>query len=125
MEEIFKSLIEENFHQQIFDFLQEEIRDNYDEYDLTIRADVVQDVVEASLDNVDISRVYNINQDDDEVNFNILVSCDIEIGDYAYGENIPETIPQWFQLSCSAILKNAELADFSVDGIEAYNKQRE
>jgi putative DNA primase/helicase len=29
---------------------------------------------------------------------------------------------KWFQLRCSALLKNAALEDFSVNGIEAYNK---
>lgn len=122
MNNLFKSMIEENFHQEIFDSLQDEIMDNYAEYDLTLRANLVQEVLEASLDGIEILRVSNINQDDEEVSFDVLVSCDIEIGDYAYGENIPESICQWFQLNCSAILDNAVLENFNVNGIEAYNK---
>ncbi|WP_205598683.1 hypothetical protein [Clostridium niameyense] len=52
----------------------------------------------------------------------MLVSCNIQISDYAYNENISEPICQWFKLSCSAILENATLKDFTVDEIEAYNK---
>lgn len=122
MDEIFKSMIEDHFHQTIYDSLEREITDNYSDYDLTLRANVVNDVLEASLDDIEILRVSNIVQDDEEVDFNILVSCDIEIVDYAYGENISESICQWFQLRCSALLKNAALEDFSVNGIEAYNK---
>lgn len=122
MNNLFKSMIEEKFHQEIFDSLQDEIMDNYAEYDLTLRANLVQEVLEASLDGIEILRVSNINQDEEEVNFDVLVSCDIEIGDYAYGENIPESICQWFQLNCSAILDNAVLENFNVNGIEAYNK---
>lgn len=122
MNEIFKSMIEEHFHQTIFDSLQSEIMDNYNDYDFTLRANVVNEVLEASLDNIEILRVYNIVQDEEEVDFNILVSCDIEIGDHAYGEDILEDVCQWFELDCSALLKNASLEDFTVDGIEAYNK---
>ena len=35
MNEVFKSMIEEHFHQSIFDSLQREIMDNYNDYDLT------------------------------------------------------------------------------------------
>ncbi|MFA9423468.1 MAG: hypothetical protein ACERLG_07805 [Sedimentibacter sp.] len=124
MGEIFKNIIEEHFYQEILNSLRDEIMNNYCHYDLTIRANVVQEVLEASLKNMDIMRVYNINQDDEEICFNALVSCSIEIGDYVYGENVSESVCQWFELSCSAILENTELKDFSVDEIKAYNKQR-
>lgn len=122
MNDFFKSMIEEQFFQEIFDTLQEDIMNNYADYDLTLRANDVQEVLEATLDNIQILKVNNINQDDEEVSFDVMVSCDIEIGDYAYEENISESICQWFKLSCSAILENATLDDFSVDDIEAYNK---
>ena len=122
MNNVFKNIIEDNFHQDIFNFLQEEIVDNYDRYDLTLRANVVQEVLEASLDNIDVLRIFDINQDEKNVNFNMLISCDIEISDYAYNENVSESICQWFELSCSAILENATLKDLTVDEIKAYNK---
>lgn len=122
MKDLFKKMIEDNFHRDIFNSLQEEIMDKYDQYDLTLRANVVQEVLEASLDSIDVLRIFDINQDEEDVTFNMLVSCNIEISDYAYDENISELICQWFNLSCSAILENATLKDFTVDEIEAYNK---
>lgn len=122
MNEIFKKMIEDNFYGDIFNSLQTEITDNYDEYDLTLRANVVQEVLEAELDSIDVLRIFDINQDEEDVTFNMLVSCNIQISDYAYDENISESICQWFNLSCSAILENATLKDFTVDEIEAYNK---
>lgn len=122
MNDIFKKIIEDNFYQEIFNSLQTEIMDNYDQYDLTLRANVVQEVLEAELDSIDVLRIFDINQDEEDVIFNMLVSCNIEISDYAYDENISESICQWFELSCSAILENATLKDFTVDEIKAYNK---
>ncbi len=122
MNEIFKSMIEEHFYQNIFESLQNEIMDNYDQYDLALRANVVNEVLEASLDNIELLRILDIKQDAEEISFGILVSCDIEIGDYAYRETILESVRQWFKLSCSATLQNAALKNFTVDGIEAYNK---
>lgn len=49
MNDIFKKMIEDNFYGDIFNSLQTEITDNYDEYDLTLRANVVQEVLEAEL----------------------------------------------------------------------------
>ncbi|MBC2399683.1 MAG: hypothetical protein LKF87_08150 [Clostridium tyrobutyricum] len=122
MKDLFKKMIEDNFHRDIFNSLQEEIMDKYDQYDLTLRANVVQEVLEASLDSIDVLRIFDINQDEKKVNFNVLISCDIEISDYAYNENISELVCQWFKLKCSAILENAVLKDFTVKKIEAYNK---
>lgn len=122
MNDYFKSMIEEQFYQQIFDTLQDEIMNNYSGYDLTLRARDVIEVLEATLDNIEILRVNNIKQDDEEVSFDILVNCDIEIGDYFAKENISESIRQWFKLSCSAVLDNASLSDFVINDIEAYNK---
>lgn len=122
MNDYFKCMIEEQFYQQIFDALQDEIMNNYSEYDLTLRARDVIEVLEAELDNIEILRVNNIKQDDEEVSFDILVNCDIEIGDYFAKENISESIRQWFKLSCSAVLDNASLSDFVINDIEAYNK---
>ncbi|ABN52965.1 MAG TPA: hypothetical protein DEF39_04355 [Hungateiclostridium thermocellum] len=122
MNDYFKGMIEEQFYQQIFDTLEDEIMNNYSEYDLTLRARDVIEVLEATLDNIEILRVNNIKQDDEEVSFDILVNCDIEIGDYFAKENISESIRQWFKLSCSAVLDNASLSDFVINDIEAYNK---
>lgn len=122
MNELFKSIIEEQFYQEIFDSLQDDIMNNYGQYELTLRANMVQEVLEASLDDIEILKVFGIKQDEEEVSFDVLVSCDVEIGDYFAGENIYESVCQWFKLSCSAVLQSAALKDFSVDGIEAYNK---
>ena len=47
MNDYFKCMIEEQFYQQIFDTLQDEIMNNYSEYDLTLRARDVIEVLEA------------------------------------------------------------------------------
>lgn len=122
MDNLFKDMLVEHFEQEIYNFLEDHIANNYDQYDLTLRANVVNEVLEASLDLAEILRVYNIKQDGSDVSFNMLVSCVIEIGDYFAGENITESVCQWFELNCSAVLENAVLTDFSIDGIEAHNK---
>jgi hypothetical protein len=122
MTEMFKEILQKDFYQEIFDALNEELTDNYDEYDLTIRANVVNEVLEASLDDIQILRVFNFNQEDDEFEFDILVNCDIEIGDYFAKESIQESVPQWFQLNCSAVLEGHSFENFSINSIQVYNK---
>ncbi|MGF7184752.1 hypothetical protein GGQ84_000837 [Desulfitispora alkaliphila] len=122
MTELFKEILQRDFYQEIFDALNGEITNKYDEYDLTMRANVVHEVLEASLDDIQILRVFNFNQEDDDFEFDILVNCDIEIGDYFARESIQESVPQWFQLNCSAVFEGQSLEDFSINSIEAYNK---
>lgn len=122
MTEMFKEILQRDFYQVIFDALNEELTDNYDKYDLTIRANVVNEVLEASLDDIQILRVFNFNQEDDEFEFDILVNCDIEIGDYFAKESIQESVPQWFQLNCNAVLDGHSFDNFSINSIEVYNK---
>ncbi|MGR6836726.1 hypothetical protein [Syntrophomonas erecta] len=74
MNEIFKSMIEEHFYQNIFESLQNEVTDNYDQYDLALRANVVNEVLEASLDNIELLRILDIKQDAEEISFDILVA---------------------------------------------------
>jgi hypothetical protein len=122
MIEMFKLMIEERCYDDIYSAMNNEISDNYDRYDLETRTNVVNEILSASLDHVEILRVYNVKQDSDGVTFTALVSCDIEVGDYAYGENISEDICQWFELNCSADLGGDGINNISVDTIAAYNK---
>lgn len=119
---MFDKILEEKFHQQIYDALNDDVMENYDQYDLTRRADLVNEALSAYVDSIEIIRVSDISQEDSEVYFKVLVSASIDIEDYAYGEDVSENITQWFQLSCSALLEDAEMDDFSVDEIEIYNK---
>ncbi len=52
MTELFKEILQRDFYQEIFDALNGEITNKYDEYDLTMRANVVHEVLEASLDDI-------------------------------------------------------------------------
>ena len=122
MIEMFKGILEKDFYQEIFDVLNDEITDNYHEYDLTLRADVVNEVLGASVEDFQILRVFNFNQEDEEFKFELLVNCDIEISDYFAQETIEESVPQWFKLKCSAILEGDSFGDFCINNIEVYNK---
>ena len=119
---MFESMIKEKFYDDIFNTLNEDITDNYHHYDLDTRCRDVNEVLSASLDQFELIQVRNIHQEEEEVSFNLLVSCDIEVEDYAYGETIGEVICQWFELNCSAILENGMLDEFTVEGFAAYNK---
>lgn len=123
MGDTFKNLIEQHFHAEMYEALSDEVEANYAEYDLTRRANIAQEVLEANVNGIELLKVSDIEQDDDEVSFKVLVNSCIEIGDYAYGEEISEEVAQWFELSCSAILEDAELTDFSVDDIKICNKK--
>lgn len=122
MIERFKEILENDFYQEIFDVLNDEITDNYTEYDFTLRADVVNEVLGASLEDIQILRVSNFNQEDEEFKFDVLVNCDIVITDYFAKETIEESIPQWFKLKCSSILEGDSFDDFCINHLEAYNK---
>ena len=119
---LFKQMIKQRFFDDIHCAMSEEITDNYDRYDLETRTYKVNEILAATLDGVEIITIRNIEQDSDEVTFGALVSCDIEVEDYAYGENISEDICQWFELNCSATLDNTGLDNLSVDTITAFNK---
>ncbi len=122
MTELFKQMVEENYYDEIFNELDQEIADNYCQYDLENRGNVVCEVLAASLDDIEIMRIYDIKQEEEEVIFKVLVSCYIEISDFAYKEDISEVICQWFELECSAVLEDTFLKDFTVDEISAFNK---
>lgn len=122
MIEIFKGILEKDFYEEIFDVLNNEITDNYSEYDLTQRADVVNEVLAASVEDIQILRVSNFNQDDDDFKFDVLVNCDIDIEDYIAREKVEESISQWFKLNCSSILEGDTFSDFCINHFQAYNK---
>ncbi|SHK17854.1 hypothetical protein SAMN02745163_03359 [Clostridium cavendishii DSM 21758] len=122
MDEIFKNLIEEHFHKEIFNSLQTEITNNYSIYNLTLRANLVRKVTKANLDDIDVLRVYSIQQEDKEIIFKVLINCRIEIEEYTYRKSISEKIRQWFEISCRSTLENAELISFVLEEIKAYNK---
>ncbi len=122
MIEMFKQMVEERCYDDIFSAMDSEISDNYDRYDLETRTNVVNEILSALLDHVEILRIYNVKQNSNELTFTVLVSCDIEVGDYAYGENVSEDICQWFELNCSADLDGDGVNNISVDAIAAYNK---
>lgn len=122
MIDMFKEILERDFYQQIFDVLNDEITDNYAEYDLTLRANTVNEVLGASVEDIQILRVFNFSQEDEEFKFDLLVNCDIEIADYFAKETIEESVSQWFKLKCSSILEGDSFSNFCINHFEAYNK---
>ncbi|AGL03775.1 hypothetical protein [Desulfoscipio gibsoniae] len=72
MIEMFKHMIEERCYDDIYSAMNNEISDNYDRYDLETRTNVVNEILSASLDHVEILRVYNVKQDSDGVTFTAL-----------------------------------------------------
>ena len=125
MADLFKQMIEERFFDDIYSVMSSQISDNYDHYDLGTKTEIVNEILAADLYGMEIITIRNIEQNSDEIIVSVLVNCYIEVEDYAYGETISDDICQWFELSCSATLDKAELRNFSVDSIAAFNTKED
>lgn len=122
MGDLFKSMIKEQYYNDIFSALDKDIAVNYSQYDLETRANEVSEVLNASLDHIEILHIRNIKQNETDLTFNLLVNCDIEVEDYMRRETVAEIVSQWFELGCSAILGDGALENFTITELGVYNK---
>jgi hypothetical protein len=117
----FEKLIDKTCFNKIFNAVSEYIDDNYRHLDLAERSNFIEEVQEASLDDLQILRISNIEQDDDIVKFDVIVNCDIEIEETVRRDRQVDSASQWFTVSCSAILDDS-LKNFKIAAIDIYNR---
>ncbi len=117
----FEKLIDKTCYNTIYKAVSEYIEDNYENLDLADRSNIIEEVHEASLDDLQIVRISNIEQDDDVVKFDVIVNCEIVIEETVRRDRQVDSASQWFTVMCNAILDGA-LKDFKVDTINIYSR---
>ncbi|RJQ40420.1 MAG: hypothetical protein C4550_03605 [Nitrospiraceae bacterium] len=117
----FEKLIDKTCYNTIYNAVSAYIDDNYRRLDLAERSNFIEEVQEASLDDLQILRISNIEQDDDIVKFDVIVNCEIVIEETVRRDRQVDSASQWFTVSCSAILDDV-LKNFKIDAIDIYNR---
>jgi len=118
---LFEKLIDKTCYDSMYKAVSEHIDDNFESLDLAERSNSIEEVQAASLEDMAIERVANIEQDDDAVKFDVIVSCEIEIEETVRRDRQVDAASQWFTLSCSAVLDGA-LKNFKVRAIDVYSR---
>lgn len=117
----FEKLIDKTCYNKIFNAVSAYIDNNYRYLDLAARSNFIEEVQEASLNDLQILRISNIEQDDDIIKFDVIVNCDIEIEETVRRDRQVDSASQWFTVRCSAILDDV-LKNFKIDSIDIYNR---
>jgi len=118
---LFEKLIDKTCYDSMYKAVSEHISDNYKDLGLAERSNIIEEVHDASLDDMEIQRLGNIEQDDDAVKFDVVVSCEIEIEETVRRDRQVDSASQWFTLSCSAVL-DGDLQNFKVSNIDVYSR---
>ena len=117
----FEKLIDKVCYDTIYRAASSYIDDNFESLDLAERSNSIEEVQVASLEDMAIQRVANIVQEDDDVKFDVIVSCEIEIEETVRRDRQVDSASQWFIVNCSAVL-DGELQNFKVKTIEVYSR---
>lgn len=115
----FRDVIQDLFYNEIFEELSSHVEENPSEIDC-ISYDV-ECPDEASLDFFEVKRVNIKKAPDDRLDFDVIVSADLVIGETVKRNRETDGVEQWFRISCSAVLDDG-ISDFTVQGVDVYNK---
>ncbi|HBY21563.1 MAG: hypothetical protein A2Y24_04675 [Clostridiales bacterium GWE2_32_10] len=116
----FEGELDRSCYNKLYKEMQKYIEDNCDSIEFHRKSNFVREVQFASLEEMGIERVTKIQQNDDNLTFNVIVSCDIEIEETVSRNRETDGVNQWFIASCSADF-DGELKNFKVNDIGAYN----
>lgn len=115
----FASYLRDNFYHEIFNALDEFIRENFE--GLGIRTPTINNPTSARLEDYEIKSFCFKN--DALLKFTIFVDAEIEIkGRTRYGFE-DDSLNRWFMLHCCGSLEN-QLKDFSIDKVEEYSRDQ-
>lgn len=95
------------------------IEDNFNRIDLTYGSNVIENVEQATLLDFELIKVDDINQDDDTLIFQVVVSAEIEIEETVRRDREVDCVCKWFTLTCSAEIDDI-LDSFAVKFIRVY-----
>lgn len=117
----FEKLIDKTCYDAIYKAVSAYIADNYEHLELAERSNFIEEVQDASLDDLQILRISNIELDDDVVKFDVIVNCEIVIEETVKRDRQVDSASQWFTVRCSAILDDA-LKNFKTAAIDIYGR---
>ena len=118
----FKDVIMDKFYDDIFITLSDFIEENPAKLDCNTHH--VQNPDDATLSDFEIITVRISKTKEHQIDFDVVVSAEIEIEEEVKRDREVDSVEQWFRVSCSAILDDG-ISDFSIFGINIYNRQRE
>lgn len=114
-------LINEQFYNPIFAVLSSYIADNYELLELASKLKSVEEPQAATLYDLEIKSITNINDLNDILTFDVITACDIEIEETIRRERECDSVHQWLRVQCSASF-DGEISDFRVRRITVYDR---
>ena len=108
-------------YNQLFEKMEVFIEDNVERLELDGKSNDVEQPQAATLNEMEIIRTANIKQKEDELFFDVVVSCDIEVEETVRRNREVDSVRQWFSASCSAIF-DGELKNLQVKHIAVYHR---
>ncbi|WP_010651618.1 helix-turn-helix domain-containing protein [Oceanobacillus massiliensis] len=118
----FRDVIEDRFYNEIFNELSIFVQSNPDK--LESKSNYVESPDEAELSDFEIKWVSITSSGGNEIQFDVILSAEIEIAETIKRNRETDGLQQWFRISCGAILEDG-LQDFGVIDVSVYMKQKE
>ena len=115
----FKKVVDKEILNAAYAPLASYIEDNFTRIDLTYNSNIVENVDQATLLDFEFIRVDDINQDDDILIFQVVVSAEIEIEETIRRDREVDCVHKWFVLTCSAEVDDISNS-FTVKSIRVY-----
>jgi hypothetical protein len=97
------------------------VEDNPNALELSCTSNFVDEPDGATLTDMEIIKTENCVIDEDEITFNTIVSCELEIEETVRRNRETDCASQWFRLKCRAVLHDT-LKSFTVTNVEVYSK---
>ena len=113
-------LVDKKCYTAIYNAVSQYVEDNPDALELSGVSNFVKEPDGASLSDMELIRSCNAVMNDDEIVFDAIVSCEIEIEETVRRNRETDGVRQWFKIQCRAILDET-LKSFQVMRIEVYS----
>ncbi len=114
-------LVDKKCYTAIYNAVSQYVEDNPDALELSGVSNFVKEPDGASLSDMELIRSCNAVMNDDEIIFEAIVSCEIEIEETVRRNRETDGVRQWFKIQCRARLDET-LKSFQVMRIEVYSK---
>jgi hypothetical protein len=105
----------------LYSALSSYIEDNPDNLELESTSNFVEEPDGACLIDMEIIKTENCVIEEDEITFDTIISCEIEIEETIKRNRETDSVNQWFRMQCKAVLADT-LKSFSISNIEVYSK---
>jgi len=115
----FKKVIDRNILNVAYAPLSSYIEDNFSHIDLTYNSNVIENVEQATLLDFELIRVADVNQNEDTLIFQVVISAEIEIEETIRRDREVDNVQKWFTLTCYAEIDDIP-GSFTVKAIRVY-----